>query len=151
MKAKVIGIILVVVILLQFFRGSAPEVTVENPNDLIATAELSGDIAATLRAACYDCHSMETKYPWYSYITPVSWFLFHHIDEGRDELNFSEWAAYSKRDKLRKLKDIQEEVEEGEMPMESYVIMHSEASLTEEQREAIVTWAKNFAGEVIRE
>ena len=76
----ILGIILIGVILLQFFGPSAPENRIDNPDDLIANAQIDSEVASILRASCYDCHSMETKYPWYSKVAPVSGFLFHHIE-----------------------------------------------------------------------
>ena len=143
--------ILAIIIILQFVGPSRPENYDSSPADLIATEQLEEEVATLLRNACYDCHSMESKYPWYANIAPVKWMIYDHIYEGREELNFSEWANLEKRAKIRKLKDIAEEVEEGEMPMESYVKMHAEANLTDEQRAMIVEWANDFSREVMRQ
>ena len=136
---------------LQFFRGKAPEVRSDNPNDLLLNNDVPAAVEGIMRSACYDCHSMETNYPWYSYITPFSWLIIDHIVEGRDELNFSEWNTFEKRRKIRKLKEIGEEIEEGEMPMESYVYLHGDARLTEDQRALLINWADEFATEVMKE
>lgn len=133
----------------QLFGPEAPEISAENPDDLLATQQISAEVSGLLRMACYDCHSMETRFPWYSSIMPVSGFIYHHIEEGREELNFSSWASMSKRDKLRKLNDIQEELEEGKMPLESYTKIHKDAILTAEQKEALITWAKEMSKQVI--
>lgn len=84
-----------------------------------------------LQRSCYDCHSNETRWPWYSYVAPVSWLLAHDVEEGREELNFSDWARYSKD--THKLEEIAEEVEEGEMPMPIFLVMHSEAKVSESE------------------
>ena len=120
----------------------------DNPDDILVNNEISQEVSDILKTACYDCHSNETSYPWYSYITPVSWFLFEHIEHGREELNFSEWSALRKSRKVRKLNEIGEEVSEGEMPLGSYLIMHSDADLSEEQRKMITDWAESFAVQV---
>lgn len=137
--------------ILQFVGPTRPAVSLENPEDLMQSTEISQDISVMLETACYDCHSMETQYPWYSHIAPVSWFLYGHIDHGREELNFSDWASMDKRSKLKALKDIQEEVEQKEMPMNSYIRMHKEAELTDAQREALVAWAKEYSRQVFKE
>jgi len=147
----IIGIIAVVVILLQFMGPDAPDNRENNPDDLLMNTQVDAEVAGLLRASCYDCHSMETKYPWYSKISPVSGFLFDHIEEGRDELNFSNWQTYEKRRKLRKLKEIQEEIEEGEMPMKSYTLVHGEARLSDSQKELIINWAKDYSKKVFSE
>lgn len=147
----IVVIVFVVVVLLQVFGPEAPENREANPDDLIATAELSGDVADLMKAACYDCHSMETKYPWYASVAPFSGLIFEHIEEGREELNFSNWASMEKRTKLRKLKEIQEEVEERKMPVDSYTWIHAEADLSDEQREMIISWANSYAKEVLKQ
>ncbi len=98
-------------------------------------------VDSVLRAACYDCHSYETDWPWYSYIAPVSWFVANHVHEAREELNFSDWAALSQEDAAELLEEISEEVEEGEMPLRSYRVVHPAARLSAEQRAAISRWA----------
>ena len=144
-------ILLVVFAILQFVGPERPATSTENPGDILQVANISPEISNMLKSACYDCHSMETKYPWYGFIAPVSWFLYGHIDHGREELNFSNWTSLDKRGKLRALKDIQEVLEEGEMPLSSYVGLHEEADLTDAQKEALMAWAKEFAGVVIKE
>ena len=151
MIKKILLLLLGCVIVLQFFRGSEPEVRLDNPDDIFLHVEASDQVKNIMRTACYDCHSMETQYPWYTWVTPVSWFVFDHIEHGRDELNFSEWASFEKRRKVHKLKEIAEEVAEGEMPLESYTPMHPEAKLTQEQRDVLITWAKNLAASMSEE
>ena len=134
------------VIALQFFRGPEPEVSTVNPGDLLATSTISEEVALVLKTACYDCHSNETKYPWYSYITPFSWFIFDHVREGREELNFSEWTDMTDRRQPRKLKEIAEEVEEDHMPLSSYLLLHGEARLSDAQKNVLISWAESFGG-----
>lgn len=102
------------------------------------------EVDALLRAACYDCHSNETKWPAYAYVAPVSWLLNHHVKEGREELNFSAWQSLPTDRKDRKLEEIVELVEKHEMPLASYVRMHREARLSEESRGRIVEWARRM-------
>jgi hypothetical protein len=99
------------------------------------------EVAAVLRAACYDCHSRETRWPWYSRVAPLSWFIAHHVEEGRRELDFSDWPAvdFSAQDDRRR--GIAREVEKGGMPLSSYRWGHPEARLTAAQRETIRNWA----------
>jgi hypothetical protein len=137
-------------VIIQFLGPSRPEVQEKNPDDLENTALIDSEVMSLLRDACYDCHSMETKYPWYANIAPVKWPIYDHIIVGREELNFSKWGTLDKRAKLRKLKDISEEVEELKMPMDGYVKLHPEADLTSDQREMIVTWSKDFAKQVLK-
>ncbi|MAE85510.1 MAG: hypothetical protein CMB80_22435 [Flammeovirgaceae bacterium] len=153
--SKVLKIIVLVIFVafgvLQFLGPNKPETTNRSPEDLTEVVELPNGIESMLVAACYDCHSMETKYPWYGSVAPVSWILFDHIEHGREELNFSYWKSMSKREKLRGLKDIQEVLEENEMPLDDYVKMHSEAELSADQKNELISWAKSLANQVISE
>ena len=148
-KAIWIGIIALVVII-QFFPSGRPEVIENNKNDLSANNQLPDSVQQLLKSACYDCHSNETKYPWYAYVAPVSWLVSRDTWMGREHLNFSEWESYDKMDKAKHLGDIAEEVEDGVMPIPIYVLMHPEAKLKLADRELLVEWTDEF-GESIFE
>jgi cytochrome c551/c552 len=127
-------------VIAQFVRIERSNPPVES--DVSAPPE----VKARFRAACYDCHSNETVWPWYSQVAPVSWLLAHDVNEGREELNFSTWQRYDSNRRRKKLKEMVETVNEGEMPPWYYVIIHPEAWLTDQDRAAIVTWANQGAG-----
>ena len=101
------------------------------------------EVPALLQRACYDCHSNETRWPWYSYIAPVSFLIARDVREGRRELNFSIWNQYNQGRKMRKFKEIVEQLEKGNMPQWYYVLIHAEAKLSDGEREAIINWAKH--------
>ena len=145
MKSKIIKILLVVFIAMQAFRIDKTNPQAAKELDFISINKPSKDITQLLKASCYDCHSNESKYPWYSNVAPVSWFLKHHIDEAREEVNFSEWGSFSEKRKAKKMEEIIEEVEEGEMPMTPYVMMHSEAKMSKAQRETFIKYFKSLA------
>jgi hypothetical protein len=109
-----------------------------NPSDVLSEAAMTPEVKGLLSAACYDCHSNNTKYPWYSNIAPVSWWLQNHIHEGREELNFSEWNAMDSKKKDHKLKECVEMIEEDEMPMNSYTWTHTDARLNAEQKAVLI-------------
>ncbi len=121
--------------------GLAQLVPVDRTNPAV-----ENDVAAprkaneVLRRACYDCHSNETAWPWYSRVAPVSWLLARDVQQGRRELNFSTWNTYEPKRQAKKLKETVEEIREGEMPPWYYVIMHSQAKLTGADRAAIERW-----------
>ncbi len=145
---KIILAIAIAFIALQFF-GISKENPVSDPAlDLITITQPNEETVQILKSACYDCHSNQTKYPWYTNITPLSWWIQDHIDHGRDELNFSDWGNYSDRRKDHKLDEIVELVEEGEMPLQSYTIAHSEARLTAEQKQMIIDYAKKVQQDI---
>jgi hypothetical protein len=105
-------------------------------------ASVPPEVGGVLKRSCMDCHSNRTDWPWYSNVAPASWFLKHHVDEGRRELSFSEWATYPKRRRERKLHEMCEQVESGEMPLKSYLPLHPEARLSDEDRRRICEWTK---------
>jgi uncharacterized membrane protein len=96
-----------------------------------------------LRRACYDCHSHETHWPWYSRVAPVSWWIADHVEHGRGDLNFSEWPALDFYAQELACKDIEEQITKGEMPLRNYTILHPEARLTDDERETILEWARS--------
>ncbi len=98
-------------------------------------------VSAILTVACYDCHSNNTRYPWYSYIEPVGSWLDDHIRHGKRDLNFSEFASYRPRRQFHKMEEIEELVRENNMPLESYLIVHRDAILTDAQKELLYRWS----------
>lgn len=98
------------------------------------------DIAGLIKASCYDCHSYETRYPWYSNVAPVSWLLNSHIQEARKHLNFSVWGEYSSKRKMAMKEECREMLEENEMPLKSYLLMHPEARLSDKEKDALMQW-----------
>ena len=108
-----------------------------------ATGELRApaEVAGHLRRSCYDCHSHETRWPWYSYVAPVSWLVAHDVHEGREHLNFSKWSEYSPKDRAKKRAGISDLVQQRDMPLWYYLPMHSEAKLSDEDVQAIGAWA----------
>lgn len=99
------------------------------------------NVRAILRRACYDCHSNEPVWPWYSRVAPVSWLVASDVHEAREEVNFSAWNRIPVERQAGKLEKISEEVEEGEMPLWSYQLLHGDAVLSAEDRTALQSWA----------
>ena len=106
--------------------------------DLVAAAPVT-DI---LRRACYDCHSHETSWPWYSRVAPFSWWLAEHVTEGRADLNFSRWPLFDFEARELMLRDIEKQIMDGTMPLRSYVLGHREARLSDRDREILLEWAR---------
>jgi len=101
------------------------------------------EVASMLRNACYDCHSYETRWPWYGHVAPVSWWLNSHVADAREVLNFSEWPHNDPQKAARKLNHVGDSVRDGDMPLPSYLKIHKAARLTEQQRDALSEWAFN--------
>ncbi len=112
----------------------------DNP-EITGEIEAPENVMAILQRSCYDCHSNETVWPWYSYVAPASWLIARDVHEGREELNFSQWTSYSEKQKRHKRKECGEEVEEGEMPLWFYTPLHPEAELLPEDVEALLRWS----------
>jgi hypothetical protein len=146
MKKKTIWISLVVIfIVIQLIPSGRPDVIKDNPNDLIRNVQVPEKVQQMLRAACYDCHSNESIYPWYAYVAPVSFLVSRDIRVGREELNFSDWKTFDKIEQAKLLDKITEEVDEGEMPMAIYPPLHPEAKLSADDRQRIIDWADSLA------
>jgi hypothetical protein len=101
------------------------------------------EIEPILRRACYDCHSNETRWTWYSYVAPASWFVVRHVNHGRGDLNFSEWPAFDLEAEEHAFKDIEEQIRKGEMPLRSYTWLHRDAKLSADERDALLRWARS--------
>ncbi len=99
------------------------------------------DVSAILHRACYDCHSNETVWPWYSHVAPVSWLVASDVSEGRENVNFSEWGKLTPLQRTKKQREAGHEVSAGDMPEWYYVPMHSRARLSDADRKAIESWA----------
>lgn len=116
-------------VVIQFFPVTLNESDTIPQSDFMLVNKVPATIKNQLQVSCYDCHSNNTDYPWYSKIQPAAWYLEDHIKEGRDELNFNEWDTYSSRRKNSKLRSIIKQIESGEMPLDSYTLIHGGARL----------------------
>lgn len=143
MVKKIIYILIVLLILMQLFRIDKTNDVVNSSNDFITINNPPKEIAQLLKSSCYDCHSNLTKYPWYSNVAPISWWIKDHINEGREELNFSEWSTFSEKRKKHKLEECVEMIEEGEMPLKSYTLIHRNANLNSEDASLLIEWFNN--------
>jgi len=135
---RILLILAIVFVAAQFVRPDFANPPVDEAKVLRAPA----NVQAILDRSCADCHSNRTVYPWYSRITPVSWWLAKHIRNGRREVNFDEIGGYSAKKAAHKMQEICEQVEKGEMPLESYLPLHPAAKLSEADRKTLCDWAK---------
>jgi uncharacterized membrane protein len=146
MKGKLIlGITVVILVVIQFVNSKLPETASAGKNDLFVSESVPDEVKVIITRSCYDCHSMQSRYPWYSYVAPVKWLIKHDINWGRGGVNFSEWGSLGDKDKIKKLTEISEVIDKKEMPLGKYLIMHSEAKLTSEERQKIINWADSTA------
>lgn len=144
-KGRIIWFIIIgIIVIMQLIPSGRPEVIPDNEHDLIRNNVLPDSVSKILKNACYDCHSNETKYPWYAFIAPVSWLVSRDTKLGRGDMNLSDWESFSKMDKAKILEEIADEIGSGNMPMPIYILMHPEAKLTADQREMVIDWADDF-------
>jgi hypothetical protein len=144
MKKKILYTLLIVFVILQFAQIDKTNPEINKADDFIEINNPPEEIATIIKTSCYDCHSYESTYPWYTSVAPISWWVKHHIDEAREELNFSKWSTLTAKKKDHKLEELAEEVEEGEMPLTSYTLIHGEAKLSAEQKTLLVDWFKTI-------
>lgn len=125
---------------IQFIPTIRNQSNVVLETDFSKTFDVPYNIQNLIKNSCYDCHSNNTNYPWYNKIQPASWLLENHIQEGKKELNFSEFGSYSKRRQKSKLKSIKSQIEKNEMPLSSYTFIHRDVKLSENDKELIYNW-----------
>ena len=140
MKKKILLAIVAFLILAQFIRIDKTNPPVTITNDILNITNAPKDISKMMKAACYDCHSNETKYPWYMDIAPISWWTKGHVNNARASLNFSEWISYTGDKRAHKIEESALKVRKKWMPITSYLLMHPEAKLSVEEREALAKW-----------
>lgn len=102
------------------------------------------EVAAMLKTACYDCHSDETRWPWYSHLAPVSWTVVGDVNEGRRHINFSDWPQDAKA-AARKFEHMSDELDDGDMPPAKYTLIHRDARLTDAQKNQLEQWLDSRA------
>jgi len=139
---KVLLLLLAVFVIAQFFGPEKNAGDVTSIEDFLKDTKPPEDVKLILKETCFDCHSSVTRYPWYSSITPVNYWMAGHVDHGKEELNLSKWAGYSLKKKDHKFEELIEMIEKKEMPLPSYTWTHTEAKLSDAQIDAVVTWAK---------
>ena len=142
-----LGGLIVIAIGIQFANPSLKNPPVRPGRDLMATNPPPPEVAELLHHACYGCHSFETQWPWYAHVAPVSWWVAGHVQDGRRDLNFSEWPHDKPEDETDLLDSIVRQVQRHKMPLPSYTWMgmHKDARLTDEQRGRIMKWAEEEA------
>ena len=145
MKRKLLLACLLAVLLIQLIRPERTAEPVDPLTDLIAVTKPSAEVEAILRMACYDCHSGQPRYPWYANVAPISWWLQHHVNEGREHFDVSSWGKASVKKRDHKVKEAVEMLEEGEMPLPSYTWTHADARLSEAQRATLMAYFRSLS------
>lgn len=137
---KKVGLaILVIFILIQFIRPDRND-SGDWTNDYTTVLDVPVEVVEIIKTSCGDCHSNRTKYPWYGNIAPASWYLDNHVRHGKGHLNFSEWTDYNENQLNHILNDLEEVLETKEMPLKSYLWLHEEAKMSQEQYDVLKKW-----------
>lgn len=137
MKARIIWPVLGVFAAAQLAQPDRSVPVTDPATDLIAMTRPDTQVQTMLKGACYDCHSYTTTYPWYAYVTPVNFWMQHHIDEGREVVNFSRWDQYATSEEAG---ESSETILEGEMPPGYYALMHAHGRLSEPEKQQLAQW-----------
>lgn len=138
---KILLAFLLIFIMIQFIQPARNKNGQVLPTDISKVLIVPGNIQSVLKTSCYDCHSNNTNYPWYSFIQPGAWWMASHIQDGKADLNFSEFGSYSKRKQQNKLRAIASSIKDGTMPIKSYTLMHTNAKLSPKEKDLIIDWA----------
>lgn len=137
MLKKVLLWVLGIFIAIQLIPVNRVNKPVDKKDNFVDVFATPAQVKVFLKNACYDCHSNETVYPWYSKVAPISWTVKDHINEGRERLNFSEWNSFNKDQKKTILQHSITTLQQRTMPMPAYMLKHPEANLTNDQRKTL--------------
>jgi len=142
---KYIGLfLLAALIIIQFFRPERNRKEGDAVNHINKVYSTPEDVTVILKKACYDCHSNNTRYPWYANIQPAAWWMNDHIIEGKREINFDEYSSRPLRFQYKKMDELIEQIKENEMPLQSYTWIHKDAILTEVEKNTLINWANSI-------
>ena len=137
-------LLLITLIIIQFIHPKRNKADGDQPNYIGKNFQVPADVKSVLAKACNDCHSNNTRYPWYCNIQPVDWWTDNHIKEGKRGINFDEFTKRSLRFQYNKMKDVVEQVKKDEMPLNSYLWIHKNAILTQDEKTLLINWANGI-------
>jgi len=135
---KFIIFLIALFVVIQFIPYNVPADIVDKDGEPLKAPD---NVTSILKRSCYDCHSNHTNFPWYSYVAPVSWFTKHHVKDAREKMNFSKWNSYDDEQKVKYLNKIPKAVEFNKMPLPSYLLIHKDAKLSDEDKKSLSDWA----------
>ncbi len=142
MIRMILKVLLVALIVIQFIHPKKNKATGPQPNHIGNSFTIPTDVKTILAKACYDCHSNNTRYPWYATFQPVHWWLNDHVKNGKKSMNYDEYTHKSLRYQYHKMEETVEMVEDGFMPLDTYTWIHKDARLTSEEKNKIIGWAQ---------
>lgn len=144
-KKKTLLLIAVALLVIQFIQPARNTSGQVLSTDFVMMYKPPQQIQSILQNACYDCHSNNTRYPWYANVQPMAWLMSSHIKNGKEKLNMSEFGNLSIRKQISKLKEISNQIKDDEMPIASYKLMHADARLSKDEKDLLMKWLQTKA------
>lgn len=149
MKRKIFRIVIIVFLAIQLVQTHGNKSAETSPHDITKLYNTPAPVLQILQRSCYDCHSNNTRYPWYTYIQPIGWWITLHIQQGKDGLNFSEYGKMTKEDQGEVFGQIYKSIDEDWMPLESYLWIHGDSKLSVGESKLLLEWAEKNCGELV--
>ncbi|MGN6542738.1 MAG: heme-binding domain-containing protein [Ginsengibacter sp.] len=144
MIKKILLALLVILIVIQFIKPKKNIHPGPQTADISTLYPVPANVDSILAVACKDCHSNNTRYPWYNNIQPVAWFLANHVTDGKRSFNLNEFATYPVARQYDKIEEIKKQIDKGDMPLSSYTLIHKDAVLTDAQKKTVIDWSENI-------
>ena len=148
MIKKILVVLLIILIVIQFIRPQKNIHAGPQPADISTLYPVPADLDSILVIACKDCHSNNTRYPWYNNFQPMAWFLAKHVNNGTRSFNLNKFATYPVARQYDKIEEIKKQIDKGDMPLSSYTLIHRDAILTDAEKNTIITWSENIRKEM---
>lgn len=139
------SVVIIVIILVQFYQPARNVTVDKTEKGFLKAYRVPKNIRSILKNSCFDCHSYNTVYPWYSNIQPARFIMEKHIQDGKLNLNFDDWGSYSERKRQNKIKGIMECVKKNEMPLSSYTLIHRNAVLSEVEKKMLISFLETIS------
>ena len=144
MIKKLLLVLLIILVVIQFIKPKKNIHPGPEPADISTLYLVPANVDSILVVACKDCHSNNTRYPWYNNIQPVAWFLANHVTDGKRSFNLNEFATYPVARQYDKIEEIKKQIDKGDMPLSSYTLIHKDAVLSDAQKNTIINWSENI-------
>lgn len=144
MVKKILVALLIILIIIQFIKPEKNIHAGPEPSDISTLYPVPSNVDSILSIACKDCHSNNTRYPWYNNFQPVAWFLANHVKDGKRSFNLNEFATYPVARQYDKIGEIKKQIDQGEMPISSYTVIHKDAILSDAEKKTVINWSENI-------
>lgn len=144
MLKRILLILLIILIAIQFIRPEKNIHPAQQPNDISSIYSVPANVDTILFHACKDCHSNNTRYPWYNKVQPVAWFLDNHVRGGKRSFNLNEFTSYPTWRQYDKISEIKKQIDKGDMPLSSYTLIHRDAVLNDSEKNIVEAWSEGI-------